>query len=341
MAISSNLKKLLIKKGYTIVKLSEEVGITTANLSKLANNKVSEVKLETINKICKSLKCTPGDLFEYKDEEKKKIIPLFLDCFGGTDLFLSSGIENFKEFFRLIIKFQKDTNIDIKIIIMTDIPFESAKSKYILFNKLAESFGLNDLVYGAVLEHCGFFVKDDNIITLDALDSRIIEKRADIEEVAVENNSSINNKYASICNLSFNKKITRSQLEVIREKIEKVIDCDEIMVESFYDSYGIELDIMNKNHNKANAVLKMLKMLKTEFDILFIITGGAPNNANLEMYYNSKDKLTEMGYRSCFIASDRMNEFEFENDENMIEIDLSNYEGLKKFINTLYLKTNK
>ena len=339
MSISSNLKKLLIKKGYTIVKLSEEVGVTTANLSKLANNKVSEVKLETINKICKVLKCTPGDLFEYKDEEKKKIIPMFLDCFGGTDLFVSNGIDSIKEFFKLIIKFQKETNIEIKIIIMTDIPFEAAKAKYILFNKLAESYGLHELVYGAVLEHCGFFINNDNIITLNALDSRIIEKRADIEEIATEYNSCINSKYVSLCNLVFDKKISRSQLEVIREKIEKAINCDEIIIESFYDSYGIELDIMNKNHNKANAVLKVTKMLQEEYDIIYVFTGGAPNNANLGMYYNSKNKLAEMGYNSCFIASDKMDEFEFENDENMLEINLSSYDGLKELIDTIYSKT--
>ena len=45
--------------------LSERVGITIANLSNLKNEKVSAVKLSTMEAICKALDCQPGDLFEY------------------------------------------------------------------------------------------------------------------------------------------------------------------------------------------------------------------------------------------------------------------------------------
>jgi putative transcriptional regulator len=49
--------------------LSERVGITIANLSNLKNAKVSAVRLQTMEAICKALNCQPGDLFEYKKDE--------------------------------------------------------------------------------------------------------------------------------------------------------------------------------------------------------------------------------------------------------------------------------
>ena len=65
MAINIRLKDVLKDRGYTIVKLSNEIDITPTNLSKLINNKVSEIKLETLNIICDVLKCSPGDILEY------------------------------------------------------------------------------------------------------------------------------------------------------------------------------------------------------------------------------------------------------------------------------------
>ena len=337
MAININLKDLLKKRGYTIVKLSDEVGVTTANLSKLVNNKVSEVKLETLNKICKSLKCTPGDLLEYKNEEKKRIIPLFLDVFGGTDLILSSGIENTKMFFQSISQFQKEANVEIKIIMVTDVAFESTKSKYLLFNKLASSYGLPDLVCGAVCEHCGFFVSNEQITPLSTIDTRIIEKRADINEIAEEYNGFINSQFTSMYNLIFDKKTTRSQLAEIKDKLEKTINCNDIDVVTYYDSYGIECDIMNKNHSKANAVFMLAKMLKLEYDIQFIITGGAFLQVNWEMYYNNKERLKEMGYDIWFVSKNKNEEIlESEYDKNVLIFDLSTCDGIKELLNRIY-----
>ena len=147
MAININLKDLIKSKGYTIAKLSKEIDITPANLSKLVNNKVSEIKLDTLNKICEVLKCSPGEILEFELKTRKKVIPFFLDYVGGTDDLLAEGVENIKKFFRFIKEFQDINEIEIKIIIMTGLPFESAKNKYRLLDKLAESSGLPELFY--------------------------------------------------------------------------------------------------------------------------------------------------------------------------------------------------
>ncbi len=50
--------------------LADKVGITNINLSKLKTGKVVAVRFSTLNEICKALKCQPGDILEYAEEEE-------------------------------------------------------------------------------------------------------------------------------------------------------------------------------------------------------------------------------------------------------------------------------
>lgn len=60
------------KKGLT--ELAGEVDITLANLSILKNNKAKAIRLSTLNAICKSLHCQPGDILEYvEDAENEEV----------------------------------------------------------------------------------------------------------------------------------------------------------------------------------------------------------------------------------------------------------------------------
>ena len=54
------------KKGLT--ELAKDVDITLANLSILKNNKAKAIRLSTLNAICKSLDCQPGDILQYIEE---------------------------------------------------------------------------------------------------------------------------------------------------------------------------------------------------------------------------------------------------------------------------------
>ena len=48
--------------------LSETVGITLANLSKLKTGKVKAVRFSTLEAICKALECQPGDILEFVED---------------------------------------------------------------------------------------------------------------------------------------------------------------------------------------------------------------------------------------------------------------------------------
>lgn len=342
MAININLKNLIKDKGYTIVKLSNEINITPANLSKLINNRVSEVKLDTLNKICDVLKCTPGDILQYTCQTKKKVIPFFLDFVGGTDDILAEGIDNFKKFLASVKEFQETKNIEIKIILITGLPYESAKSKFELLAKLAESYGLPDLIYGASIEYCGFFIDKNKMTQLKTIDSRILEKRLDIEMIANQYNTEINKQYSSIYNLVFNKSISRSKLSEISCKLDEVINCDEIESVTYLDKYGCEIDIKNVNHSKSTAVLMIMNNLKIEYDIPLIVVGGAPIRVNWEMYSNSKLELNKIGYNVLGVLTTGFDEVEDvdHNDTDIVFLDLKNYTSISKLFAEINIRLN-
>ena len=66
--IEVNLDVMMARRRMSLNELSERVGITIANLSILKNNKAKAVRFSTLDAICRELKCTPGDILEYREE---------------------------------------------------------------------------------------------------------------------------------------------------------------------------------------------------------------------------------------------------------------------------------
>ena len=72
MGIIVNLDVMMAKRKIGLKDLSKKVGITQANLSILKNNKALAIRFSTLIALCRELKCQPGDLFEYVDDEKEE-----------------------------------------------------------------------------------------------------------------------------------------------------------------------------------------------------------------------------------------------------------------------------
>jgi putative transcriptional regulator len=53
----------------TIQSVHEATGLNRNTISNLYNEKVKRVDYETLERLCKMLKCQPGDLLEYIPEE--------------------------------------------------------------------------------------------------------------------------------------------------------------------------------------------------------------------------------------------------------------------------------
>ena len=61
-AVKVNLDLLLVQRQKSLTELSEEVGITMANLSILKRGKAKAIRFSTLVAICDALDCEPGDL---------------------------------------------------------------------------------------------------------------------------------------------------------------------------------------------------------------------------------------------------------------------------------------
>ena len=70
MPIVVNLDVMLAKRKMYLGQLSQEVGVTMANLSILKTNKAKAVRFTTLEAICKVLDCQPGDILAYVPEEE-------------------------------------------------------------------------------------------------------------------------------------------------------------------------------------------------------------------------------------------------------------------------------
>ncbi|MEO5499746.1 MAG: helix-turn-helix transcriptional regulator [Candidatus Saccharimonadales bacterium] len=68
MSIIINIDVMLAKRKMSVTELTNKVGITMANLSILKNGKAKAVRLSTLEAICRSLECQPGDILEYKND---------------------------------------------------------------------------------------------------------------------------------------------------------------------------------------------------------------------------------------------------------------------------------
>ncbi|MDD2417876.1 MAG: helix-turn-helix transcriptional regulator [Oscillospiraceae bacterium] len=71
MAIYINLNVMMAKRRIGLTELSDKVGISLANLSILKNNKARAVRFSTLDAVCKALKCQPGDILEYIEDEQE------------------------------------------------------------------------------------------------------------------------------------------------------------------------------------------------------------------------------------------------------------------------------
>lgn len=70
--IKNKLMIILAEKDISIKKLSELTGIRYATLHPFAKNKTQSADYNMLNKICKILNITPGDILKYIPDEETK-----------------------------------------------------------------------------------------------------------------------------------------------------------------------------------------------------------------------------------------------------------------------------
>ncbi|WPU96859.1 helix-turn-helix transcriptional regulator [Mucilaginibacter sabulilitoris] len=66
MAIIVNLDVEMAKNKMSLKELAERLDISMTNLSLLKTGKVKGVRFDTLEALCRELKCKPGDILDYK-----------------------------------------------------------------------------------------------------------------------------------------------------------------------------------------------------------------------------------------------------------------------------------
>jgi putative transcriptional regulator len=68
MAIVVNLDVMMARRKISLNELSERVDITLSNLSILKTGKAKAIRFSTLEAICRTLDCQPGDILEYRPD---------------------------------------------------------------------------------------------------------------------------------------------------------------------------------------------------------------------------------------------------------------------------------
>lgn len=59
------LDRVMADRKMSLNQLSEIVGVSNVNLSKMKTGKISAIRFSTLEAICDALACQPGDILEY------------------------------------------------------------------------------------------------------------------------------------------------------------------------------------------------------------------------------------------------------------------------------------
>lgn len=69
MAIVIELDVMLAKRKMKLNDLASKVGITPQNLSVLKSGRAKAVRFSTLEAICRTLECQPGDILYFQPDE--------------------------------------------------------------------------------------------------------------------------------------------------------------------------------------------------------------------------------------------------------------------------------
>ena len=63
------LDRVMADRKISLKDLSDRVGVSNVNLSKMKTGKISAIRFSTLEAICEALNCQPGDILEYDPED--------------------------------------------------------------------------------------------------------------------------------------------------------------------------------------------------------------------------------------------------------------------------------
>lgn len=88
--LSLRVNEVLQEKGKTAYWLSKQTGISPNNIGKICNGETTNIRFDTMEKICIALECTPNDIVISDDTQMKRLLTY---SFGLKELQNKSGTD--------------------------------------------------------------------------------------------------------------------------------------------------------------------------------------------------------------------------------------------------------
>ncbi len=70
MPIVLRLDRVMADRKISLNELSERVGVTNVNLSRIKTGKIRAIRFSTLDMLCEVLECQPGDILEHISQEE-------------------------------------------------------------------------------------------------------------------------------------------------------------------------------------------------------------------------------------------------------------------------------
>lgn len=74
MGLVIRLDRIMADRKVSLKDLALNVGITTANLSNLKTGKAKAIRFSTLEALCRTLKCQPGDILEFSEDDRDALL---------------------------------------------------------------------------------------------------------------------------------------------------------------------------------------------------------------------------------------------------------------------------
>ncbi len=68
--IKVNINVLLAQHGMSVAEFADAVDLSPANVAVLKNGRAKAIRFSTLERICKALDCSVGDVLEFVDDDE-------------------------------------------------------------------------------------------------------------------------------------------------------------------------------------------------------------------------------------------------------------------------------
>lgn len=76
MPIVMRLDRVMADRKMSSLELSEKVGISPVNISRIKTGRLKGIRFSTLTAICEALHCKPGDIIDWMEDDE------YLETFG-------------------------------------------------------------------------------------------------------------------------------------------------------------------------------------------------------------------------------------------------------------------